>query len=133
MGAGAVTETESLKSKYFELLIGFERYSFTDAQIYEARYEFEQALDDLEACKRCDGETCRTSLNYKCCNPYWHQQRGNACTAECYPLTFRGYYGLWQKGCRTQEKPVFTVHKCPGPAERKEQLLEIKTREWWDD
>ncbi len=130
MGTGALAE--GLKSKYFELLIGFESLSFTDAQIYEARHDFEQALVDLKACKKCDGETCRTGLNYRCSNPYWHQQRGNPCTKECYPLTFRGYYGLWKRGSRTQEQPVFAVHPCPGTVERQESLLENKTRTWWD-
>lgn len=29
-------------------------------------------------------------------------------------------------------RPVFAVHLCPGPAERKEQLLRKRTRDWWD-
>lgn len=124
---------DGLKIKYHELLIGFENLSFTEEQVYDARHEFEQALDDLEACKVCDGETCRTSLNYRCSNQYWHQQRNHPCTKDCWPLQFRGYYGLWKKGSRTQERPVFAVHSCPGTVERQEQLLENKTRKWWDD
>lgn len=130
------TATESLKNKYREVLIGFERYSFTEAQIYEARHEFEAALADFRACHGCEGDICRTSVNYRCSDPYWHQQCGNPCTEECWPQHFRGYYGLWHRGCRIQERPVFAVHKCPGSAERKEQILERLTSkhegDWWD-
>lgn len=129
---GAVTEGESLKVKYREVLIGYERYSFTEEQIYEERYEFDLALKDLKACEECDGELCRTITNHRCSNPYYHQFK--PCTDECYPLNlnFRGYYALWHKGCRQEGRPVFAVHLCPGPAERKEQLLRKRTRDWWD-
>lgn len=130
---GAVTEGESLKVKYREALIGFEQYSFTEEQIYEERYEFDLVLKDLKACKECDGELCRTITNHRCSNPYYHQFK--PCTDECYPLKFRGYYALWHKGCRQEGRPVFALFPCPGPAERKELLLERVTSKrspWWD-
>ena len=133
-----VTATgDGLKVKYRKILIGFERYSFTEKQIYEARHEFEMALADFEACHKCDGSLCRTGLNYRCSNPYWHQACKHPCTDECYPSPqFRGYYGLWHKGCRSENRPIFAVHECPGSAERKEQILERMTSKhegpWWD-
>lgn len=132
MGAGTATE-ESLKSRYREVLIGFERYSFTEKQVFEARHEFELALHDLAACQNCTGELCKTMNNHRCSNTYWHQQRGQPCTDACYPLRNRAYYALNHRGCTTYERPTFAVHLCPGPVERKEQLLGKKSRDWWDD
>lgn len=129
----SMTARESLKLKYRELLIGFERYSFTEQQIYEARHEFEQALQDLRACQDCDGELCRTMNNHKCSNPYWHQQQGKPCTDACYPLRNRAYYALHHRGCAMYGRPSFAVHMCPGAVERKEELLGKSTRDWWDD
>lgn len=115
---GAVTSSggKSLKAKYREVLIGFERYNFTEEQIYEADRDFELAAADLEACKACDGESCKTMVNHHCDNP-----------------GHRAYYALWHKGCRTYGRPTFAVHMCPGPLERKEELLRKKTRNWWGD
>ncbi len=128
------TETrESLKLKYHEVLIGFERYSFTEQQIYEARHKFELALGDLRACQNCDGELCRTMNNHKCSNPYRHHQRGRPCTDACYPLRNKAYYALEHRGCTMYERPTFAVHLCPGALERKEELLGKRTRDWWDD
>ncbi len=132
---GAVTSSggKSLKAKYREVLIGFERYSFTEEQIYEADRDFELAAADLEACQECDGELCKTIVNHRCSNPYWHQLRGNHCTDDCYPLQNRAYYALEHKGCTMYGRPTFAVHMCPGPLERKEELLGKKTRNWWGD
>lgn len=128
------TETrESLKLKYHEVLIGFERYSFTEQQIYEARHEFELALQDLRACQNCTGELCRTMNNHRCSNPYQHHQHGRPCTDACYPLRNRAYYALEHRGCTMYERPTFAVHLCPGALERKEELLGKRTRDWWDD
>ena len=132
MGAGAATK-DSLKTRYREILIGFERYSFTEEQIYETRHDFELALHDLAACKACDGEICKTMNNHRCSNSYWHHQKGRPCTDACYPLRNRAYYALDHRGCNTYERPTFAVHLCPGPLERKEQMLGKKTRAWWDE
>lgn len=132
MGTGTATK-DSLKNRYREVLMGFERYSFTEAQIYEARHEFELALKDLKACKVCEGELCKTMNNHRCSNSYWHHQKGRPCTDACYPLRNQAYYALDHRGCNTYERPTFAVHLCPGTLERKEELLGKKTRSWWDD
>jgi len=114
----------SLKNKYWDVLVGFEKYSFSDEQINLNQSCFETALSDLKACEACDGSLCKTSINHRCSNPYCHVTKGNPCTDECYPQELRGYYALWHKGCRDYKRAVFAVFACPGVECRKEQLLE---------
>lgn len=125
----------SLKTKFYKVLLGFERYSFTDEQIRAAIYDFEQALRDLKACQECEGDICKTSVTHQCSNPYWHSLEGNSCTDECYHKTFRAYCALNHKGCRLYGQPTFAILRCPGVEERKEQILESMTSKyepWWD-
>ncbi len=123
----------SLKNKYREVLTGFERYSFTEQQIFEARHDFNLAAQDLQACQECNGELCRTIINHQCANPYRHAAKDRPCTDDCYPLRNRAYYALDHRGCNMYERPTFAVYLCPGPLERKEQMLGKKTRAWWDE
>ena len=126
------TETDSLKIKYREVLVGYEKYSFTEEQLREAEFDFELALPDLKACQACNGDLCRTIINRNCNNPYWHAVNARPCTDECYPLTMRAYYGLHHEGCGTYERPSFAVNKCPGVEKRKEQLVGQMRARWYD-
>jgi len=95
------------QERYRILLRGFEQYNLQQ-RIPNYRIEFAQALHDLIACLRCDGNTCRT----KC---------GNQC-----------YYALHRRDIEFYGgRPMFRIFTCPGVAERKEQLrrLYVENRE----
>ena len=116
--------SESLKQKYRDVLVGFEKFSFTEGQILNSLGEFDAALKDLQACKECDGgEICRTTINYKCAHPYWHTEGQGKCRDECYPGKQRMYYALYKLACEKYQMPMFAFFYCPGVAQRKEQIL----------
>jgi len=128
-----ITKTDTLKTIYREVLIGFERYSFTEEQVRLNEGDFESALNDLQACKECDGEICRTTVNYRCKRPHRHYENRHRCGDECYPGTDRAYIALYHAGCAVNNAPVFAVHRCPGVTERKKMILDaITARPWWD-
>jgi len=131
---GAVTSSggKSLKAKYREVLIGFEKYSFSEEQIRVNEGYFESALRDLEACQECDGSICRTTVNHRCARPYLHHEDIRRCGDECFGNE-RAYIALYRAGCATYKAPVFAVHLCPGAAERKRQILEAITAKPWRD
>lgn len=117
----------SLKHKYRNVLIGFEKYSFSDKAIDVFEPDFEMALHDYNACQNCDGKACRTWLNHQCSDWYRHlKTREGKCNETCYIQTFRGYYALWHKGIR-DGRPAFTVLACPGVVERREQIVAALT------
>lgn len=115
---------DKLKFKYRQVLIGFEKYSFSEQVIRQFEPDFELALHDYEACQDCEDALCKTSLNYKCSDWYKHlKAKTEKCNDKCYPQVFRGYYALHHKGCSMYNRPTFAVFRCPGPAERKQQIL----------
>ena len=117
-----------IKNKYWIALAGFEKYAFTDEQIRLAEGSLGSAIEDIAACENCDGETCMTSINHRCRNRYLHFiTRTGKCDENCYPEQFRGYYGLHHAGCRLYSGPSFAVHRCPGPEERKQQIITSRT------
>lgn len=121
--------SETLKQKYREVLTGFEQFSFTEEQILNSQGEFDMALKDLQACKECrGGEVCRTVLNHKCANPYWHtQEHGGKCGDACYPGKNRLFYALHKRACENHGTPMFAFFHCPGAAKRKEKILDALT------
>ena len=113
----------SFKHKYRNVLIGFEKYSFSEQVVSALEPDFEMALHDYNACQNCDGKACRSHLNHSCSDWYRHQKtREEKCNEPCYPQTFRGYYALWHKGSR-DGRPVFAAFACPGLVERREQIV----------
>ena len=116
---------DSLKFKYRSVLVGFEKYSFSEQDIRLREPDFEQVLHDYNACENCEGTLCKTSLNYKCSDWYKHlKAKTEKCNDKCYPQVFRGYYALSHKGCSLYQKPSFAVYPCPGVVERKEQIIQ---------
>lgn len=117
----------SFKHKYRNVLIGFEKYSFSEQVVSALEPDFEMALHDYNACQNCDGKACRTWLNHSCSDWYRHlKTREEKCNEACYPQTFRGYSALWYKGSR-DGRPGFAVHPCPGVAVRREQIVAALT------
>ncbi len=117
----------TLKHKYRHILIGFEKYSFSEQTINAFDPEFEMVLNDRDACQNCDGKVCRSWLNQDCSDWYRHlKTRQEKCNNNCYPQASRKYYALWHKGSTTN-KPSFAVFRCPGTAERKEQIVAAMT------
>lgn len=116
---------DKLKFKYRQVLIGFEKYSFSEQVIRQFEPDFELALHDYEACQDCEDALCKTSLNYKCSDWYKHlKAKTEKCNDKCYPQVFRGYYALHHKGCSMYNRPAFAVFPCPGVVERKEQIIQ---------
>lgn len=116
-----------LKPLYRDVLTGFEKYNFSERVIRARSGDFEMAAHDLDACKRCNGGLCKTSLNHDCQNWEWHLKlRREKCGDECYPQKMRGYFGLWRKHCG-EDDPVFAVHYCPGVTKRQDLIVESMT------
>ena len=134
----SVSEALDLKIKYHDVLVGFEQFSFTEEQLAETGTlsGLEMAQSDLEVCRACDGESCRTGISYSCINPYWHKElKQEKCGPECYKDSFRGYYALNKAACKQYGRPVFAVNKCPGVEVRKEEILESlqpKEKRWYN-
>ena len=129
--------TENLKTKFYDVLVGFEQFSFTEEQLDDVGVTsgLEMAQADMKACKECDGDGCMTMINYSCINPYWHiEQKQAKCGAACYSDGFRGYYALHKAGCKQYGRPSFAVYKCPGPEERKTKILQTsRPKEKWQE
>jgi len=98
------------KEKYREILIGFEKFSFTEEQLKNGEGMLDHVLADRRACEKCDGENCLTSVN----DPYSQVQ-------------WRGYQGLCVKSAHIYGRPVEIVYPCPGPDVRKRQILDAMT------
>lgn len=103
-----------LKVLYQEVLTGFEDFNFTEEQLKPVELYLQTALNDLRACQECDGETCKTSINYKIDSP------------------FKGYWALNREFCEASKEPSFAVHRCPGAKQRKAEILELlqPARKW---
>ncbi len=123
-----------LKIEHREVLIGFEKFSFTEDQLKDTESDFQMAQHDLRICQECDGESCMTSINYKCINPFWHQvQKQAKCGPACYESNFQGYYALHKTGCALYDRPAFAIYRCPGAEARKQEILEaMQPDHWWN-
>ncbi|WP_213996427.1 ATP-binding protein [Tepidanaerobacter syntrophicus] len=87
-----------LKQDFAMVLRGFEKYSFSDADINSYLPDFQWAMDDLRNCASCTSlDMCKNQLS-----GYW--------------------YGLSEKGCELYKKPNFTLHECKSMAQRKQEL-----------
>ena len=117
-----------MKMKYHRALVGFEKYSWTEEQLALVEPDLQIVLKDIEACTNCDGDLCRADINHHCINNYWHKECGHPCGPECYSPDHndRRYYALWHPAC-DKDNIGFAFFPCPGPAERKEKLLESIT------
>lgn len=125
----------SIKKEFQEVLIGFEKYSFTEEQLAVVRNQLEMVAHDLAACKHCNG-TCMTTINHRCVNSYYHNEKKTAkCDKECYSNEYAGYYGLHHAGCRIYQFPTFAVYRCPGASDRKKAIMDNMTskRQDWQD
>lgn len=116
----------NLKHQFQEVLTGFEKYSWDEQVIKRHAGDFETALKDLQACKKCEG-VCKTDFNHACSSWFEHFKLGRPCTDECYPEKFRGYYALNKIGCAAYNLPSFKVFRCPGRAQRLEQIVQTMT------
>ena len=114
---------EELREKYRDLLVGFEKFSFTEEQILAAIGEFDLALSDLRTCEACDGDICKTVNNHRCKHLYWHTLGPGKCDEKCYPQRGQMFYALYKSACASYKMPIFAMFECPGVAERKEELL----------
>jgi hypothetical protein len=125
---------ESLKNKYRDILVGYEKYSYDEKTLLRYQGDLDNVLVDQLACMRCDGIICKSSLNHHCKNPYQHlYKKDRLCGDECYSNTYKGYYGLHKAACRNSEHPGFAVFECPGPKERKKGLVEQLQTAKYDD
>ncbi len=95
----------SAQDRYRVLFRGFEQY---DLQQYipDLRLQFSEALHDLIACLRCDGNTCNTICGG------------------------RSYYALHKGDTEFRHgRPAFRIFECPGVAMRKEELRRLYVAE----
>ncbi len=97
-----------LALRFAPVLRGFERYGLRD-WLSEYRYGFEDALRDLLACIRCEGQ-CRTGL---------YVPGG-------WPL----YLALDRAAIRESrdQRPRFKAYRCPGVEERKRRIRALLIR-----
>ncbi len=114
----------TLKHDFWELLLGFESYSWDEETIKLNYGDFSNALFDLKACKECDGTICRTSLNHRCSDMFSHIKLKQPCTDACFPQHIRGYTALSKKGCAQYKKPSFVVVRCYKHVERQDKIAE---------
>ena len=117
--------TISLKVKFSYLLDGFEAFNFTEEQLQLVMSSLENARLDMEFCTTCDGNICRTMIN--------RRARVHPKTLEFEGWDFRKqvgkmFYALSPEGCATYKRPVFSLFRCPGVVQRKEQLISIFRR-----
>ena len=117
----------TLKQEFWEVLIGFEKYSWDEKVIREHAGDFESALFDLAACKECDGVICRTSLNHRCSDMFQHVKLGKPCTDACFPQHIRAYSALSKTGCNLYGMPHFAVFRCNKHVERQDKIAEAMT------
>lgn len=94
------------KRKYREILCGYERYSFSEEVLKRNEGMLDCILLDRQACERCDGEHCLTTIN----SPYAKQ--------------WKGYRDLCHKSIKLYDRPAERVYPCPGPDQRKRDILE---------
>ena len=117
----------TLKDKFWSVLVGFEKYNFTEEQIAAYACDFETATFDYNACTVCNGELCRTTINRNCIDPLSHYAKGGKCSDKCFSPenNIHQYYALSHSGCLAYGRPAFAIHGCPGPEAKKGKMLEI--------
>jgi hypothetical protein len=96
---------DNLSERFWLVLRGFEKFGIRD-YIPEYLNQFETALGDLIVCSKCLG---------KCCTSVYIDGGRSM------------YFGLDYRGMSfyNSGKPIFAVHMCPGPMERKEQIKKL--------
>ncbi len=110
------------KHTYRKILVGYEKYNWSDEVLNRHRYDLAMAQHDLDACIACI-DTCRTKINHRCKNIFIHAKRAK-CDDDCYPENFRGYWGLCAPACK-DEYPGFGMTPCPGVYMRKEEIVNL--------
>ncbi len=102
-----------IKKRYREVLVGFEKFSFSDEQLMASKHDLDLALQDLEICKQCKGGNCRTTANTKNYIPPGSNKE----------FTYYGgspyYFALHEYDCRFYQQPCFRLFECPGWDQRK--------------
>lgn len=104
---------QTLKETFRNVLIGFERFSFTEEQIKQFADDFEWALEDYYSCK-----ACKVGLDpeAKCRSHTGRVKKGTP-----------GYYSLYLLGCELYKRPSFAMTLCGDPElalKRKRKIAE---------
>lgn len=104
---------QTLKETFRNVLIGFERFSFTEEQIRQYADDFEWALEDYYSCK-----ACKVGLDpeAKCRSHTGRVKKGTP-----------GYYSLYWIGCELYKRPSFAMTICGDPElalKRKRKIAE---------
>lgn len=110
----------SLKNRFREVLVGFEKFSFSEEQVSEAKYDFEMALTDLEACKKCRGGKCKTTANTKT-----FVASGGEVVEYYGDMAY--YAALHEGDSKYYNRPSFRLFECGGWDKR---LLDIEQSFW---
>ena len=108
--------------KYRPLLKDRQFLNITEEGIRNNHGSFEAALNDLNACLRCNGK-CRSTLNHRCYNPK-HET-----IAECKDSCFgnvKACLEINNEHSYIEKVPMFSVFKCESITDRKKMLFKEK-------
>ncbi len=102
-----------LRYKYRKILGG---YNFTEEQLEGARYDFDYALEDFNACLNCEGE-CKTLIN----KDEKINKKGEVVGIK-YINKAKVFFSLHYYDSEEYKRPMFRMFKCPGVWPRKEAV-----------
>ena len=120
---GCPDEKETLKQRYQKVLVGFERFSFSEEQLRLYMADFEIALADLAACMECKSVQSRLVKSKE------DDEHPVTVRDDCQGATGHGLYLALHAGdCAKYKKPMFRAFPCGGPLARLNAIRTAMTR-----
>lgn len=118
-----------MRTKYRPVLSGFNQFGFTDDMVKTREGDFELAMQDLEACRRCKAQRVALVESEQEFVRDVSTGRVFAETVQVYRIedcrsSFGNgwYYDLSWEGCCVYGRPAFTYKNCSGPVNRLRQI-----------
>lgn len=129
----------SLRQYFWPVLAGYEKFGFSEEDIFWHIHDFDISLRDIVTCTRCNIKDCAGSLEkFPTRGDSWpyrnkpknedgkgrKERRRTRYSPNCKAFYGMGWYGLSRWACEMYERPHFAVHNCSGPTSRKQYLRE---------